>query len=147
MSRLRKRLTSKGFSSCKPVAVLMRKQIFWDVGPCARVIASRRFEGTYRYHLHDFFGLHSYPRFMVTIELGLCVTSQLLVWVSWKQNGSLSTIGSQNTLSYDCAWFARDVRIWSLWLMCLKRFGGVAFVHYDGQSCDASLVSLSIRSQ
>ena len=81
--------------------VLMRKQVFWDVVSCAWLISSRRFEGTYGYYLHYFSGFHSYRCFMVTIELGLCVTSRWFVCVPWKQNGSLSTTGLQNTRSYD----------------------------------------------
>ena len=43
----------KDFVSCKPVFAL-RKQVFWVVAPCGWLIASRRFEGTYRLHLQDY---------------------------------------------------------------------------------------------
>jgi hypothetical protein len=43
----------KDIISCKPVFVF-KKQVFWVVAPCDWVIASRRFKGTYRLHLHDY---------------------------------------------------------------------------------------------
>ena len=74
--------------------------MFWVFAPCAWVTSSRRFEGTYGYYLHDFSGFHNYRFIMVTTELDLFVTSRWFVFVPWKQNGSLSTTGLQNSLSY-----------------------------------------------